>query len=109
MDHNLDLLKSNTDIEMQKFIDINFDNYIFPCITRPTQITKTTATLIDNIFISQNLHKSFDTCVVVHSLSDDLPSIINLHDQETKKTGFLEFMCRSLDKKRQLLIMNSCR
>ena len=33
MDHNLDWLKSNTHIEMQKFIDINFDNYIFPCIT----------------------------------------------------------------------------
>ena len=91
MDHNLDLLKSNTHTEMQTFIDINFDNHILSCITQPTQITKTTATLIDNIFISQNLYKSFDACVVVYNLSDHLPSIINLHDQETKKTGSLEF------------------
>ena len=81
MDQNLNLLKSSTHTETQAFIDINFDNYLFPCITRPTRITKTSATLIDNIFISQNLHNSFNACVVVHDLSDHLPSIINLHDQ----------------------------
>ena len=97
MDQNLNLLKSCTHVETQTFIDINFDNYLFPCITCPTGITKSTATLIDNIFISQNLHNSFDACVVVHDPSDHLPSIINVHDQESKKVGHLEFTCRSLD------------
>ena len=72
----------------------------------PTRITKTTDTLIDNIFISQSLHNSFDACVVVvHDLSDHLPSIINLHDQESKEAGHLEFMCRSLNKEK-ILNMN---
>ena len=34
MDHNLNLLKSSTHTETQSFIDINFDHYLFPCITR---------------------------------------------------------------------------
>ena len=98
MDHNLNLLKSSTHTETQSFIDINFDHYLFPCITRPTRITKTSATLIDNIFISQKLHNSFDSCIVVHDLSDHLPSIINLHDQLSKASGHIEFKCRSLNK-----------
>ena len=98
MDHNLNLLKSSTHTETQSFIDINFDHYLFPCITRPTRITNTSATLIDNIFISQKLHNSFDACIVVHDLSDHLPSIINLHDQLTKVSGHMEFKCRSLNK-----------
>ena len=98
MDHNLNLLKSSTHTETQSFIDINFDHYLFPCITRPTRITKTSATLIDNIFISQKLHNSFDACIVVHDLSDHLPSIINLHDQLSKASGHIEFKCRSLNK-----------
>ena len=98
MDHNLNLLKSSTHTETQSFIDLNFDHYLFPCITRPTRITKTSATLIDNTFISQKLHNSFDTCIVVHDLSDHLPSIINLHDQLSKVSGHIEFKCRSLNK-----------
>ena len=64
------------------------------------QYDQATATLINNIFISQNLHNSFDACVVVHDLSNHLPSIINLHDQETKKARRLEFMCRSFNKEK---------
>ena len=55
IDHNLDFLKSNNHRQTQKFIDINLDQKYLPCIMKPTRITKTTATLIDNIFISQNL------------------------------------------------------
>ena len=34
MDHNLDLLKSNSHMETQKFMDINFEANILPCITQ---------------------------------------------------------------------------
>ena len=40
MDHNLNLLKSNNHMETQKFMDLNFDANILPCITRPMRITK---------------------------------------------------------------------
>ena len=82
MDHNLDLLKASSHKITQEFIDLNFNNNLLPCITRPTRITKTSATLIDNIFVSQTLHKSFDSCILINDLSDHMPSLLNIHDQK---------------------------
>ena len=104
MDYNLDLLKSNTHSETQSFLDSNFKNSIFPCITCPTRITNTLATLIDNIFISQNLHKSFDACVMIHDISDHLPSLINIHEQTCNNNNTLKFACRSLNKEKITLV-----
>ena len=100
MDHNLDLLKSNVHTETQTFLDVNFDNHLFPCITRPTRITKTSATLIDNTFISENLHKSFDSCVLTHDVSDHLPSLINIHNHIKNTSDYLEFESRSITKEK---------
>ena len=55
MDHNLDLLKSNSHSATQKFLDTIINNGLLPTITRPTRITQQSATLIDNIFISELL------------------------------------------------------
>ena len=96
MDHNLNLLKAQLHKDTQDFLDVNFDNNLYPCITRPTRITKTTATLIDNIFVSQQLHTSFDCCVVLHDISDHMPSILNIHDYSNNKSIPLEFTCRNL-------------
>ena len=98
MDHNLDLLKSSTHHETQEFIDANFDNSILPCITRPTRITKSSVTLIDNIFTSQHLHKNFDSCILINDISNHLPSIANIHGHTTNTEEPLEFKCRSLNK-----------
>ena len=54
MDHNFDLLKSATHIATRSFLDTLLGNDILPTITRLTRICKTSATLIDNIFISQS-------------------------------------------------------
>ena len=56
VDHNLNLLKATSHKGTQDLIDINFNNNLLPCITQPTCITKSTATLIDNLFISHALH-----------------------------------------------------
>ena len=107
MDHNLDLLKASTHEDTQEFLDINFEHNILPCITRPTQITKSTATLIDNIFISQHLHNSFDSCVLISDISDHMPSIVNIHDQKYDNTKSLEFKCRSLNDKSKIAELNN--
>ena len=53
MNHNLHLLKSSTHKPTQKFLDIILDNELLLFITRPTRITHQSATLIDNVFISE--------------------------------------------------------
>ena len=58
LDHNMDFLKSDKYPQTQEFLELNLDTDLKPTITRPTRITTKTATLIDNIFISQRLqHK----------------------------------------------------
>ena len=106
MDHNLDLLKSNSHMDTQKFMDINFDANILPCITRPTRITKSTATLIDNVFVSQFLHKAFDSAILLNDISDHLPSLVIIQDQFMDKTDHWEFNCRSLTEPKMTEINN---
>ena len=51
LDHNLDFLKSGKHYTTNDFIQNNLDFGLIPKITRPTRITKTSATLIDNIIV----------------------------------------------------------
>ena len=56
LDHNLDLLKSNSHKPTQAFLENILSSSHVPCITRPTCITKSSATLIDNILVSRELY-----------------------------------------------------
>ena len=75
MDHNLDLLKSGTHKPTQLFLEDLLDKNILPIITRPTRITQNSATLIDNIFISEKLHHFFESAVIISDMSDHLPAL----------------------------------
>ena len=68
MDHNIDLLKGSHHNPTQKFIDDLLDIDLFPTITRPTHITNHSATLIDNIYISDQSHRNFKLAIIVHDI-----------------------------------------
>ena len=80
MDHNMDLLHSNTHQHTEDFLQMNLDQMLMPTITRPTHITKTSATLIDNIIVSQSLCTRYDSNVLIEDLSDHLPSVCVIKD-----------------------------
>ena len=84
MDHNLDLLKSAEHKMTQNFLDSLLDQDIPPTITRPTRITHSTATLIDNIFVSNNLYWDFESSLILNDISDHLPVLTLL--KQTKFT-----------------------
>lgn len=48
-DFNIDLLQSNTDINILNFVNLMFSNSLVPLINKPT--TNLSATLIDNFFV----------------------------------------------------------
>ena len=75
LDHNLDFLKSSTHSGTDQFIQHNLDFNLIPTITRPTRITKNSATLIDNIFVSQSLCGKYDSGIIVDNISDHMPSV----------------------------------
>ena len=58
MDHNMDLLKSKAHTPTRKFLETLHDENLFPAITIPSRIMQTSATLIDNVFLSEILYMS---------------------------------------------------
>ena len=56
MDHNIDLLKTSSKKSTQNFLETMLKEGTFLTISRPTRITKSTATLLDNIFIREEVY-----------------------------------------------------
>ena len=73
LDHNMDLLKSSGQKLTNSFFDLNLINGMYPCITKPTRIMHSTATLIDNIFCNQELYRDCKSGIIIDDISDHLP------------------------------------
>ena len=95
-DHNLDLLKLNTHKHTQRFYEIMLENNLLPTITRPTRITQSSATLIDNIFMSKNLHRFFELAILLEDISDHLPIVALLKQTKMTTKAPLTFESRNL-------------
>ena len=78
LDHNLDLLKHKNHNPTKRFIEKNLDLNMVPCITKPTRITKSSATLIDNIFVPLNLVPNVSSYIIIEDMSDHLPIVMKL-------------------------------
>ena len=96
LDHNLDLLKSEQHHPTQRFFDTLLENKMLPTITRPTRITTNSATLIDNIFISENLQNKFDSCILIDDMSDHLPILTLLKQTKLVDKSPLIYQSRRL-------------
>ena len=71
-DFNIDLLKSDENPHVNDFLNQMFSSSFYPLITRPTRITNSSATLIDNIFVN-NLEEIYTSGILFTDLSDHLP------------------------------------
>ena len=76
LNHNLDLLKSTRHSQMQQFLEITLEANLILTITKPTRVTNTSATLIDNILIKSDLHETHRSNVIIDNISDHYPSIL---------------------------------
>ena len=86
-------------MDTQKFIELNLDSNLLPCITRPTHITKSTATLIDNVLISKNLQGKQDSKILITDISDHLPSAITINGNFLEKRQKTEIISRKITDK----------
>ena len=101
MDHKYNLLKSTEHKKTQKFLDTLLNKELFPTITRPTRITRSSATLIDNIFVSLNLHKKFDSPILINDMLDHLPILTLLRQTKLKNKSPLIFESRNFNEKKE--------
>ena len=72
----------------QEFINTNYDSDLFPVITKPTRITHTSATLIDNIFLDSLLTGNITNRILIDDISNHLPTVTileNLNHSVKKK------------------------
>ena len=99
MDHNFDLLKSANNKTTSKFLDLNIERDLTPCITKPTRVTNRTATLIDNILVSNRLQYNYTPYVVVDDLSDHYPALVVLNNIEQCKKDKVKIAKRKIDSK----------
>ena len=86
LDHNLDFLKSEMHSPTKLFIERILALELYPTVSCPTRVTKSTATLIDNILISQNMVERYSCNVVLDDISDHLPRVLSLKGLNTAKT-----------------------
>ena len=80
LDHNLDLLNYGKHRPTREFVCINENNNLVPGITRPTRIMNTSATLIDNIFISDTYVPMTHSQIIIDDISDHLPTCVILEN-----------------------------
>ena len=95
MDHNYDLLKSTTNTSTERFLNINMDNDLTPCITKPTRVTRKTATLIDNIIVSNRLSYNYSPYIVYEDISDHFPCIVVLRNVTKSKKDTVKITKRN--------------
>ena len=72
---------------------------MLPTITRPTRITNTSATLIDNLFISQQLQTNYKSGILLDDTSDHMPCYLILPDATNHKKTLREVQHRNLSEK----------
>ena len=86
LDHNLDLLKHGNHKPTRLFVEQLYDIGLVPLITKPTRISHSSATLIDNILVSYKLADNSNQGIICDNISDHLPCYALLHDiYPTKK------------------------
>ena len=109
MDQNLNLLKANQHRGTSQFLDIMMDLDMIPTITRLMRITNTTATLIDNIYISGKIQCNYESHLILSDISDHLPSLLLLKQTKVKDKTPIKFESRNLNDDKIVQINNELR
>ena len=73
-DYNVDLLKDDLHRPTNDFLNLIYSNYTVPTILKPTRITETSATIIDNILT--NCNESVKTRIIVTDITDHFPTVL---------------------------------
>ena len=90
-DQNINLINASTQVLTQEFLDINYANGILPVIDKPTRITHSSATLIDNFYT--NYEGIYQSSILCSHISDHFPIFLcfgrsNRQNTKNEKVSF---------------------
>ena len=97
MTTNLDLMKAHLHTHTNTFLENNLEHDLVPCISKPTRVTRKTATLIDNILLSQKLQYEANPKIIIDDISDHFPILVLLPNQKKAKKEPKIIKVRKLD------------
>ena len=83
-DFNLNILDSDKHLPTADFIELMYSNSMFPLISKPTRITNSTATLIDNIFCNDISTTDKFNGILFTEITDHFP-VFTINYQNPKK------------------------
>lgn len=95
-DQNLDFLKINTHRNTQKFFEINVTNNLLPTIFKPTRVTSTSATLIDNIYVDTAIGSNISSHIITTGISDHFICLSIIHNMKMDR-GTTQVTSRKLN------------
>ena len=95
-DQNLDYLKISQHATTAKFLDVNLSAGLLPTIVKPTRVTHTSATLIDNIYVSNFLSNNSKSCILLSDISDHFPCLAMITDTGIENKNPLVFKARKI-------------
>ena len=82
-DFNIDLLKDETHRPTSDFLDLIYSYHLVPTILRPTRITETSATIIDNIITNSN--ENIKTGIILTDITDHFPTVYHKNSNMFKQ------------------------
>ena len=100
LDHNLDLLKITQHKPTEEFLECNIEGGMIPQITKPTRITQTSATLIDNVIVSKKLSSYIESRILIENISDHLLSLVSLGNYHLSQNKGIKIYSRDTHKKK---------
>ena len=106
LDHNLDFLKHEKHRPTKEFIELNLDYHLLPSFTKPTRITKTSSTLIDNIIIGKKFQMPYEPTICISDISDHLPLVLSIDNIDPFKAPKTKIHTRKLDTKKMEILNN---
>ena len=99
LDYNLDLLKITQHKPTEEFLECNIESGMIPQITKPTCITQTSATLIDNVIVSKKLSTHIESRILIENISNHLPSLVSLGNYHHSQNKGVKIYSRDTHKK----------
>ena len=74
-DYNLNLFNVHKDCHISEYFNIAVSHGLYPTVTKPTRVTKSSATLIDNVYVNI-LHYPIKSTIFLNDLSDHFPLFV---------------------------------
>lgn len=94
-DFNIDLLKVNDHHETNIFYNSLIAHHFLPTITKPTRLTQTSKTLIDNLFCT-NWSRLLMASIILSDISDHLPILAQFSSVKYRKKEQIKSERRSI-------------